>query len=103
MNKITPNQLKGKPKRVGELDGDPVMEVETKGGLFLLMTKKNGESKTLGTGSHPATAAHIAERDFPKLKLTELSKSEKLDPYTLRKEAEKFTPLTRRFQYFDGK
>lgn len=95
---ISLNQLAGKPKKVGELDGNPVMQVSTKGGLFLLMTKSNGKPKTLGVGSHPAVAAHIAERDFPSLKLTELSKSEALDPRTLRSEAAKFIPLTRRLQ-----
>lgn len=95
---LTPNQLKGKPKQVGELHGNPVLQAETKGGLFILLTKANGKPKTLGTGSHPAVAMHIAERDNPELKLTELSKSESLDPYTLRKESERYLPLTRRFQ-----
>lgn len=96
---ITPNQLKNKGKKVGFLNGQPVMEFETKGGLFLLMTKMEGKPKTLGAGGHPATAAHIAERDFPNLELTELSKSEALDPYVLRVETDKYTPLTRRLQY----
>lgn len=99
MTNITPNQIK-KTKKVGELDGQPVIEGETKGGLFFLMTKTaSGSTKTLGTGSHPAVAAHIAERDFPKLKLTELSKSESLDPYTLRKEVERFDPYTKFVRY----
>lgn len=96
---ITPQQLKNKGKKVGELNGSPVMEFETKGGLFLLMTKVDGKPKTLGAGGHPATAAHIAERDFPDLNITELSKSEGLDLYTLRVESEKYTTLTRRIQY----
>lgn len=95
---ITPEQLKGKPKKIGDLDGNPVMEVETKGGLFLVMTKANGKPKTLGVGSHPAVAAHIAERDFPGLKITELSKSEALEPQVLRAEVARSLPLTRRIQ-----
>lgn len=99
MDSITPNQLKGKPKKVGELDGLPVMEVETKGGLFLLMMKtSHGKPKTLGAGSHPGVAAHIAERDFPGLKLTALSKSEALDPQILRAEVSRCLPITRRLQ-----
>lgn len=95
---VTPQQLKGRPKKIGDLEGDPVMEVETKGGLFILMTKSGGKPKTLGTGSHPAVARHIAERDFPAMKLTELSKSESLDPQLLRSEAHRYLPLTRRLQ-----
>lgn len=96
---ITPDQLKGRPKKIGELDGNPVMEVETKGGLFLVMTKNAaGKPKTLGAGSHPGVAAHIAERDFPGLKITELSKSEALEPQILRAEVARCIPLTRRLQ-----
>lgn len=96
---INQNQLKNKGKRVGLFKGSPVMEFETKGGLFLLITKVDGKPKTLGAGAHPATAVHIAERDFPELDISELSKSEPLDIYTMRIEADKFTPLTRRLQY----
>lgn len=92
---ITANQLKGKPKKVGELDGAPVMQAETKGGFFILMTKSDGKAKTLGTGSHPAVAWSIAERDFPRVKLSELSKSEQLEPTVLRNEVKKWTPVTR--------
>lgn len=96
---IALNQLKGKPKKVGELNGSPVMQAETKGGLFLLMAKNaQGKPLTLGAGSHPAVAAHIAERDFPKVKLTELSKSELLEPQVLRAEVARYLPLTRRMQ-----
>ena len=100
---ITLNQLKNKPKKIGEYEGSPVLQAETKGGLYILMTKSNGRPKTLGTGSHPAIARHIAERDFPEIKLTELSKSESLDPRTLREEAKRFTTLTRRFQSLERK
>lgn len=95
---ITTQQLKGKPKKIGEMDGSPVLQAETKGGLFILMTKSGGKPKTLGTGSHPAVARHIAERDFPAMKLTELSKSESLDPQILRTEVTRYLPLTRRMQ-----
>jgi hypothetical protein len=96
---ITEKQLKGAPKKIGTLDGNPVLQIETKGGLFVVMTKSSaGKPRTLGTGSHPAVAQHIAERDNPAIKLTELSKSEALDPYTLRREATKYVPLTRKLQ-----
>jgi hypothetical protein len=95
---ITPNQLKAKPKKIGELDGAPVMQAETKGGLFLIMTKAGGQPKTLGAGSHPAVARHIAERDFPELKLTELMKNESLEPQVLRTETQRCLPITRRLQ-----
>lgn len=95
---IALNQLKEKPKKIGELDGSPVMQAETKGGLFLIMTKSGGKPRTLGAGSHPAVAAHIAERDFPKLKLTALAKSEQLEPQVLRHEVARFLPITRRLQ-----
>jgi len=96
---ITPEQIKGKPKKVGDLEDRPVVQVETKGGLYLLMTKNAaGKPVTLGAGSHPVVAAHIAERDFPKLNLTELSKSEPLEPQVLRNELATWVPFTRRMQ-----
>lgn len=95
---ITPDQIKGKPKKVGELGDAPVMQFETKGGLFMLMSKSGGKPRILGAGSHPGVAAHIAERDFPHLKLTELSKSEPLDPHELRREVAYWLPITRRMQ-----
>ncbi|WNM70335.1 hypothetical protein [Myxococcus phage Mx1] len=95
---VDAKQLKQKPKKIGEIKGDPVFEVETKGGLYFVMTKSGGKPRILGTGSHKATARHIAERDNPDLNISELSKSEALDPQTLRQEVAKFLPLTRQMQ-----
>lgn len=100
---IDAKQLKGKPRKVGDLDGNAVFAAETKGGLhFIAMKKADGKTKTLGAGSHPAVARNIAEKSNPTLKITELSKSESLDPYTLRREVERCLPITRRMQALES-
>lgn len=99
MIQLEPKQLKGRPVTIGRLNGSPVYRVETKGGLHLVMTKSNdGKPKTLGAGSHPATAIHIAERDNPELKITELTKSESLDPAILSQQVQEYSWLTRKIQ-----
>lgn len=100
MVELDTKQLKDKPKKIGELKGDPVFQVETKGGLFLVMAKSAGKPRTLGVGPHPATARHIAEKDNPDLKLTELAKSEvlDLDPALLKAQVQECLWLTRKIQ-----
>lgn len=94
-------QLKDKPRKVGDLKGEPVFQVETKGGLFLIMSKSTSAGsrpKTLGVGPHPATARHIAEKDFPEVNFTELAKSEAPAPELLRAQIQESLWLTRKIQ-----
>lgn len=74
---VNASQLKCDPKKVGTLEGDDVVEVTTKGGLCMIVTKtEGGKMKTLGVGPHRAVARYIAkEREGAKLQWTELSKS----------------------------
>lgn len=98
MVSLDTKQLKDKPRKIGDLKGDPVFQVETKGGLFLIMAKSTGRAKTLGAGPHPYTARHIAERDFPELNITELAKSEAPAPDLLRAQIQESLWLTRKIQ-----
>jgi hypothetical protein len=66
-------------KRIGTLGGAPVIEVLTKGGLWLVVGKKNNRPETLGTGPHRAVARYIAQKLNPDMVVTELSKSDHVD------------------------
>jgi hypothetical protein len=96
---IAREHLLGKPKKIGEYEGQPVMELATKGGLHLVVAmKKNGKTETLGTGSHRAIARFIAEKEFPGVKITELEKSEDLPRWLVEKHAPQFVELTERIR-----
>lgn len=75
---IPANQISYK-KQIGKLDGDPIIEMATKGGLHLIIASRKGKAETLGTGSHRAIARHIAEKKEPKIEWTELAKSDQLE------------------------
>lgn len=66
-------------KRIGTLKGQPVVEILTKGGFYLVVTQKNGRLETLGTGPLRAVARYIATKREPSMMVTELSKSDHLD------------------------
>lgn len=67
-------------KLVGKSGSADVHEVVTKGGLHLIVKRADGKSKILGTGPHRAIARHIASKNDPNLNITQLSKSDELDP-----------------------
>lgn len=79
MSSIESKQIAYK-KKIGTLDGDPVMAVGLIGGLHLVVRAKGGKTETLGAGPHAAVARHLAKKRNASLELTELSKSEDLDP-----------------------
>ena len=58
------------------MDGKPVLEVETIGGLFLVVMEKNGKVETLGVGPHRAVSRHIAKMRNASFMINELAKSE---------------------------
>lgn len=95
---ITAKQLACKPKKVGELEGDDVMEVQTKGGLTILVVSKKDKTETIGLASHPAIARHIAQKDHPTIEFTSLEKSEMLPEEVLMANLPEFLELTRRVQ-----
>jgi hypothetical protein len=67
-------QIKSKSK-VGTLNGSPVFELITKGGLHLIASAQNGTIKYISTGPHRAVSRFIAEKNEPEV-LWEISKSE---------------------------
>ena len=69
-------------KTIGTLDGHPVVEVATKGGYHLVCQLRGRAIEYLGNGPHRAVARFIAKKHHRGLKITELSKSEDLDPAT---------------------
>lgn len=66
----------GSRKVIGKLEGSPVIELATKGGLHLVVTSRKGRAETLGAGSHRAIARHIAMKKAPEIEWTELSKAD---------------------------
>ena len=77
---LTPNQIQGKAKEVGILNGKKVLELTTKGGLTLVVAPMTKGFETLGAGPHKAVARHIALKNQPDIKWTELSKADYIDP-----------------------
>lgn len=65
-------------KVIGKLGNNKVFEIGLIGGLHLVIVAKN-KPETLGMGSHPAVARHIARKKEPDLDLTELAKAEEVD------------------------
>lgn len=72
---IDKKQIKIK-RQIGTMDGKPVIEVETIGGLFLVVMEKNGKIETLGVGPHRAVSRHIAKMRNPSFSISELAKSD---------------------------
>jgi hypothetical protein len=81
---ITPDQLKQNPKKIGNLKGQPVYYLLSKGGLSLIMAKSVLGTRVLGTANHPAVARFIAKEQEPSVVFDELSKSEDLPLVTFK-------------------
>lgn len=77
--KISLEQLKLKPKRIGHVKGVPVFECMTKGG-FNLVILGGGMGKVLGAGPHRGMARMLAKQRETDFIMDELSKSEEFDP-----------------------
>lgn len=90
---ITPEHIKTK-KRIGTLDDEPVIHIETTGGLHLIVSNKKGKPDILGSGPHPAVARHIAQKREKDLVLTELSKSDQVDQNAVESMVPKYSELT---------
>ncbi len=81
-------------KTVGDLDGHPVIQITTTGGLTLLVSPSGEGVITLGSGPHPAVSRHLAKARYPKLRLTQLAKSDWVDPSTFEHLLPKYEALT---------
>lgn len=77
---ISENEVESK-KRVGNLNGRPVVEVGLRGGLWLIFANVAGKFETIGAGPHRAVARHIAKkRTEGKVEFTDLSKADYIEP-----------------------
>ncbi len=76
---LRPEDIQSK-KRIGHLNGKPVIEVITTGGFHMLLVSKGQGMETLGTGPHKVVARHIAKKRNQDLVLTELAKSDYIAP-----------------------
>jgi len=82
--KISRNQLKSDPKKVGKTKHGDVFHMTTKGGFNLIMLKGETETRVLGAAPHIAIAKHIAKLNSvgDELVYFELSKAdEQIDVY----------------------
>jgi hypothetical protein len=96
-------QIDGKPRRVGTRgDGDPVLELRTKGGLNLIVGSRGGRFETLGAGPHRAVARHIAEKHDKSIKWNDLTKGDWIDPTHFAWLLPAYEELTRRFRACSG-
>ena len=76
---IQPQEIIGRPKEIGHLDGNPVFQISLKGGLYIIATPNKSGVKILGTGPHRVVAKHVAKKLNPHLVITELMKSEEIE------------------------
>jgi Cft2 family RNA processing exonuclease len=90
---ITEKHIASK-KRIGTLDGKPVIEVVTSGGLYMVVYQKSGTVETLGTGPHRAVARYIAKKREPNLEISELSKSDHVEESAILSVVPKYEKLT---------
>lgn len=71
---IRPEEIANK-KIIGTLKGQPVIEVRTIGGFFILLSGDN-KPKILSCGSHPKICHIIAKRQNPEIEFSDLQKSD---------------------------
>lgn len=101
---ITATQIQSK-KKVGRLKktNEPVVEVITKGGLHLIVTKKEGKQHICATAPHRAVGRWIAEKKEPDIEWTELSKSDHLDVRAMSAVLPRWIEITEKFQAYYNK
>jgi hypothetical protein len=66
-------------KKIGELEGDPVIEVRTIGGYNMVLRLKKSSAPLLAVGSHRALARYIAKQRNPGINFTNLEKGDFID------------------------
>lgn len=75
---IKPDDVKSR-RRIGSVGKHAVYHIACKGGYNLIMTPGHGDgipkNGVLAAGPHPAVARFVAQKSFPELRITELSKS----------------------------
>lgn len=76
--KISREQIKGDPKKIGKTKDGDVFHIATKGGFNIIMLKGEKETKMLGAAPHIGIAKYIAKKNAEDKNLVffELSKGE---------------------------
>jgi hypothetical protein len=83
-------------RRIGTYKGAPIVEMVSRGGLYVISGKENGKSTVFGIGPHQAIARFVATKNTPELKFSELSKSEPVPEATLESVSAPYFEMTRR-------
>jgi len=79
LTQIQPKHLEGKPKNIGKIDGQPMFQLKTKGGLYII-TKSNAKGfEMLAVAPHPAVARAIVNKKYDNVEFTALSKADHVD------------------------
>jgi hypothetical protein len=99
---IEPNQIKGKPRKVGKVGSHPVWEMESKGGLSMVTVDREGKLETIGSGPLSAIARHIAENREKDIVWTEIRKSDYVDPQHFQHLLPEYEDLTDRLRERQG-
>lgn len=94
---IQPQEIDYK-ERIGELDdGSPVMELGLKGGLHIVCSMRGPKIDYLGVGPHRAVARYLAKKRAPSMRITQLAKSDWVDPATFQHMVPKYEAITEAF------
>lgn len=76
---VRPEEIDYK-KKIGHLGSLPVMELGLKGGYHIICSVDGPKIDYLGVGPHRAVARYMAKKRKPDIEITELSKSDWVDP-----------------------
>jgi hypothetical protein len=101
MSDIPTNQIAYK-RRIGSLNGDPVIEVGLRGGLHIVLMVHGNKTETVGTGAHRCIARHIAKKHYPAIKFTDLAKADYVSVEHYLDLLPKYEALTLRFRELEG-
>ena len=99
---ISREHLAGKPQKIGTLDGDPVYEIVTTGGLNLVSVTRHGKVEMLGVGPHKAIARFLAQKKEPDLVYTSLTKADYVPVEEFPELIAKYEQLTDDFRRVQG-
>ena len=72
--KILDKHIKDR-KKIGEYNGQPVELLQTYGGYNIVASAKNGDMVPMGVGPNSSIAKFVAQKKFPDMQISELSKS----------------------------
>lgn len=65
---------------IGICGSSPILRLRLLGGLHIVAMRKDQSLVTMGAGSHPGIARHIAKQRHPDANFFDLKKSEEIDP-----------------------